>query len=604
MDVLDMKGVTENEETSAVKGSRNKVTSAAAGIAVLLLFPALAFYLLELYTRNPFREVRPWAQFFNILLLEFAAWILFCLFGRVRTALRTELTVVMLFGIANAYVIRFRSNQILPWDLFSIKTAASVASNYDYTPEPRMIYVTLAFLVLIAGLQFVKYKLHKTAFYKRLIGACGITLLLILFAGRLQDETFQLKHRLYTILFSSTHMTKVNGTLVTFVMDLVYMSVEKPPEYDKGDAQAALDRYRTQEETVTELPNIIVIMNEAFSDPGVLGTMLTSEDYMPFYHSLRSGMENTVTGMLNVSVCGGNTANTEFEFLTGNTMAFLPQGSVPYQQYIAKEMDALPRQLDALGYRTVALHPYYPSGWERDVVYPRLGFEESYFIYDYDRENVVRDYISDEECVNKMIQMFEEKKEGEPLFLFNVTMQNHGGYRELFDNFTPDITSVGTDSVPLNQYLSLIKLSDQQLERLISYFSATQEKTMVVFFGDHQPADTVVAPVYSLNGKSVNELTEEELKLRYQVPYVVWANFDIPEQSGADTSANFLSAEVLRMAGMETTPYQNFLLELKEEYPIISGIRVKKSDQTETNAASEEEGLLLYRQLQYYQLFD
>ena len=604
MDVLDMKGVTENEETSAVKGSRNKVTSAAAGIAVLLLFPALAFYLLELYTRNPFREVRPWAQFFNILLLEFAAWILFCLFGRVRTALRTELTVVMLFGIANAYVTRFRSNQILPWDLFSIKTAASVASNYDYTPEPRMIYVTLAFLVLIAGLQFVKYKLHKTAFYKRFIGACGITLLLILFAGRLQDETFQLKHRLYTILFSSTHMTKVNGTLVTFVMDLVYMSVEKPPEYDKGDARAALDNYRTQEETVTELPNIIVIMNEAFSDPGVLGTMLTSEDYMPFYHSLRSGMENTVTGMLNVSVCGGNTANTEFEFLTGNTMAFLPQGSVPYQQYIAKEMDALPRQLDALGYRTVALHPYYPSGWERDVVYPRLGFEESYFIYDYDRENVVRDYISDEECVNKMIQMFEEKKEGEPLFLFNVTMQNHGGYRELFDNFTPDITSVGTDSVPLNQYLSLIKLSDQQLERLISYFSATQEKTMVVFFGDHQPADTVVAPVYSLNGKSVNELTEEELKLRYQVPYVVWANFDIPEQSGADTSANFLSAEVLRMAGMETTPYQNFLLELKEEYPIISGIRVKKSDQTETNAASEEEGLLLYRQLQYYQLFD
>ena len=110
--------------------------------------------------------------------------------------------------------------------------------------------------------------------------------------------------------------------------------------------------------------------------------------------------------------------------------------------------------------------------------------------------------------------------------------------------------------------------------------------------------------MYSLNGKSVNELTEEELKLRYQVPYVVWANFDIPEQSGADTSANFLSAEVLRVAGMETTPYQNFLLELKEEYPIISGIRVKKSDQTETNTASEEEGLLLYRQLQYYQLFD
>ena len=48
-----------------------------------------------------------------------------------------------------------------------------------------------------------------------------------------------------------------------------------------------------------------------------------------------------------------------FEFLTGNSMAFLPQGSIPYQQYITKELPALPAYLASLGYETVATHPYY-----------------------------------------------------------------------------------------------------------------------------------------------------------------------------------------------------------------------------------------------------
>ena len=107
------------------------------------------------------------------------------------------------------------------------------------------------------------------------------------------------------------------------------------------------------------MPNIIVVMNESFSDLSVLGDFKTNEDYLPFLHSLQQGAENTVTGMLNVSVCGGNTADTEYEFLTGNTMAFLPQGSIPYQQYITKELPALPAYLASLGYETVATHPYY-----------------------------------------------------------------------------------------------------------------------------------------------------------------------------------------------------------------------------------------------------
>ena len=104
-------------------------------------------------------------------------------------------------------------------------------------------------------------------------------------------------------------------------------------------------------------PNIIVIMNEAFSDPSVLGDFTTNEDYMPFVHSLLDGADNTISGHLNVSVKGGNTANTEFEYLTGASMAFLPYGSIPYQQYVKKETPSMASYLSSLGYYTIAMHP-------------------------------------------------------------------------------------------------------------------------------------------------------------------------------------------------------------------------------------------------------
>ncbi|MBO5522782.1 MAG: LTA synthase family protein, partial [Roseburia sp.] len=402
------------------------------------------------------------------------------------------------------------------------------------------------------------------------------------------------------------YMTNVDGIAVTFVMNLAYMSIDKPSGYQAAEAAAVLAEYEEQDrgEVPEELPNIIVVMNEAFSDLSVLGDFETNEDYMPFLHSLQNGAENTVTGMLNVSVCGGNTANTEFEFLTGNTMAFLPQGSIPYQQYITGEMAALPEYLQSLGYETVATHPYNAGGWERDTVYPWLGFERSVFKDDYLFPSYVRQYISDDSCVDKLIEFYETKEEGTPLFAFNVTMQNHGGYQEAYENFTPDITVADSENFSLRQYLSLIKLSDASLERLVSYFSNVEEKTVIVFFGDHQPSDTVASTILSKNGMSWNNLSEDELKLRYQVPYVMWANYDIEEETGADTSANYLAAEVLERAGVPVSAYQSYLLQLKEEYPVISAVRTVKADGSETSAKEEQGAMDVYRRLQYYQLFD
>ena len=91
----------------------------------------------------------------------------------------------------------------------------------------------------------------------------------------------------------------------------------------------------------SDYPNIIVVMDEAFQTCQCSAILIQIQTICRFVHSLEKGNENTITGYLNTSVCGGNTADTEFEFLTGNTMAFLPVGSIPYQQYIKSTTPSL-----------------------------------------------------------------------------------------------------------------------------------------------------------------------------------------------------------------------------------------------------------------------
>lgn len=607
-----------NKKSDKKNDILKKAGSSIISLLLVILPPAACFYLMECYSHNPFMVVRPWAQFFNIVLFLLVTIVLFLLTGKLKTAHRIVYGVAMIYGIANSYVVRFRTNPIVPWDIFSWKTAASVADNYNFMPDTRMVVVTLVFLVAIALFHFIKVKVTRFVFWKRLIPAVLVAVVLSLFAGTLQQESFQNSHRLYNKLFTPVYMTDVDGMAVTFVMNLAYMSIDKPEHYSDSEAQAVLDSYgaggvmsedtdpaaKDDTQKDEELPNIIVMMNESFSDLSVLGDFETNEDYMPFIHSLEQGAENTVTGMLNVSVCGGNTANTEFEFLTGNTMAFLPQGSIPYQQYINGDLKALPDYLKTLGYQTIATHPYNAGGWERDTVYPMLGFNESVFKDEYVNPQYVRQYISDESCVDKIIEFYENKETDKPLFVFNVTMQNHGGYQDQYGNFTPDISVKDSTNFSLQQYLSLVKLSDSALESLISYFKDADEKTVIVFFGDHQPSDAVASTVLAKNGMSWNRLTEEQQKLRYQVPYVVWANYDIDEETGADTSANYLAAEVLERAGVPLDEYRSYLMHLKTEYPVISAVRTVKADGSEVRASDEKDEMDIYRKLQYYELFD
>ena len=316
-------------------------------------------------------------------------------------------------------------------------------------------------------------------------------------------------------------------------------------------------------------------MNEAFSDPSVLGDFTTNTSYMPFINSLvESG--SAVKGNVFVSVKGGNTPNSEFEFLTGTSMAFLPSGSIPYQQYIDGPTLNLVTQLNDLGYYTVGMHNYYGSGWQRDEVYEYLGFDTIMFSGDFKtNREFIRGYLSDYSMYCEIMKL-QETKGDEPMFVFGVTMQNHGDYPSSKNgSFNPTVSILNNKysyQTYLNNYLSLIKESDNAFEKFVNYYTnECDEPTVILMFGDHQPNDHVVYPILAANGINMQTASLDVQQLRYQTPYIMWSNYGVDMNSMPnELSLNYLAAMLTDTAEIPLTPFQSYQLELYNEYPIVN----------------------------------
>ncbi len=149
-----------------------------------------------------------------------------------------------------------------------------------------------------------------------------------------------------------------------------------------------------------------------------------------------------------------------------------------------------------------------------------------------------------------------------------------------------------------------MKLSDEALEYLFDYFSSVDEDTIIVFFGDHQPTNSVVSNVWKLNGKNGNELSDEDEAKRYKVPLILWTNFDTDITTNTETSTNFLAAKLLERCGLPLYDYSMYLNKLSENYPVVTALRVQDSNGKSMELKSVMGELNNYAILQYNRLFD
>ena len=342
---------------------------------------------------------------------------------------------------------------------------------------------------------------------------------------------------------------------------------------DTKDSSGTQVQSEEKQSKMTKNPNIIAVMNESFADLKAVGDLQVSKDYMPFFRKLK---ENTIKGYTYSSVFGGNTANSEFEFMTGNTLAFLPDNSVPYQLFLRSKTAGLTHTLKDQGYSPCyALHPFYKTGYSRYKVYPLMGFDK---FYTSDNFSVFTDtvnyHITDSEDYKKLISLYENRTDKDkPFYLFNVTMQNHGSYDGSTLETGDDVQIEGDlqSYSKAEQYLNMIKMSDDALKELVHYFEKVDEPTVIVFFGDHQP-DLEETFYNRLLHTDIQKLEGEDLEQLYKVPFLIWANYDIKEENVERTSNNYLSTYLAEVAGIKKTGYLEYLTKLREEIPAINAI--------------------------------
>lgn len=582
---------------------RQRVTAARAAF---LLGPWLSYIMVEvLNNNNPFTAHSTEQDLLNLIWYYLIFWLFRMILGRKVLAGGVSAVVCFLFGLANHYVLSFRGRIIFPCDLLTLDTAAVVAKSYDYTPD-KQIWIALAvlggYLLLLLLAHIVYHPKGRQRLGRKLLWGSIAGMVIYLFA-------FFFTPLLPTIgIYTQQWRTQQNGFLLNFTTAIRYSFVSEPDGYDADKVAQTARSYRSQSVTdAGELPeNLIFIMNESFADlTAAFPNLELSEDPLAFYHSLT---ENTVKGTMISPVTGGGTANVEFEYLTGDSLAFLPSSTVAYQLYLYDGCPSLVSQAKDLGYHTIAFHPYLSSGWNRTSVYPWLGFDEVHFQEDVQDPQYIRNYVSDLSDYEQLFRWTEEN-DG-PTMIFNVTMQNHSGYSQGWNNLSGDVTVTGgaKPSSITTQYFSLMKESDQAIQALVEHYSQVEEKTLIVFFGDHQPplGNTFFETLY---GKKLDERDPEEVQQAYETPFFIWANYDIPEQDDLRISSNYLGVLAAEVAGLPLTGYQQLLSRLMDVLPVAGTAGYLTADGQVTQEAEELPGYVQslyweYELAAYNHLFD
>lgn len=564
--------------------------------------PVLGFFLVEHPYNMNLQDMRLRFATGNILWLAALFFVVYFLVPYKRAAAGMFLTVCLGFGVGNYYVGQFRGNPVMPGDLLSAGTAVQVAGGYVFEITNQVLTGVLSWY---AGLAVLCCLPVKTAGKNQLAKAVAAGLTVCVSMHHLGTVNVETAYGWQLDQWDVASSYQSVGSVFGFAALLEKMSVSAPEGYHTRKAEACLEQYQTTQNTPSRQPAIIVIMDETFSDLRTLGAFACSEEYLQNWYAMD---DYAYRGKLYVSVFGGCTANSEYEFLTGNSMGNHPPGIVPYQNYNLSHVGNLADLLQARGYQTTAVHPQQKNNWNRTRTYAGFGFDTFLGLGDFENPQYLRGHVSDQSAFDKIIELYEEGT-GKPQFIFNVTMQNHGGYLidELSGMRTVKLAQPWAGYPDVETYLTLIRESDQAIQRLTDYFRQVEEPVVLCIFGDHLP-NLDSAWIEHVMGKPDKDLSLEEVEKKYAVPYMIWTNFETDDRCRElDTSANYLGVLLLEQAGIRPSAYMEFLLHMQEEIPVINatGYQTKDGKWHTYDAQTEvTDWLERYRMLQYYAVFD
>lgn len=555
-------------------------------IPVRLVVACISIYLGYVFVEDTWNEYafELESRYYHANLFFLA--ILFCIIyfwgQQSRISIMVFWSLCLIMGIADYFLVEFKGQPVVPADVLALQTALQVSEGYDFTLSEQVTDNILLCLISCAALLLIpKVKLSKKLVIAHLCCALALSLG---FAWYMNNGDIEEDFDCVVGEWETLWYYENQGTTLCF-LKRVQDFFPKPPEaYSAGSADAILNLAKKSEDeavevnaSAEELPNIVIVMNESFADIAKLQGVDTGQDLIPNYHRLAA--ESILHGSAYASCFGAGTCNSEFEVLTGASMANLGKNVYPYVLYDLASNENLVRLLESYGYQSTAMHPAEAKNWRRDRVYEALGFDAFLDISDFEGAETLRHFTSDGATYDKAIELI--ANEVNPQLILDITIQNHGGYTTdtLEEARDIDVTASGETYLALSEYAACIQHSDADLADFIDNLLTLDEKTIVLFFGDHQPSLGDI-PIDSLYGKPSEDMSLDELEQMYEVPYLIWANYDTGSSPGLElnTSLNYLGMNLVNAAQLPLSPYLRFLENAQASLPALNTIGYMSAD--------------------------
>jgi len=523
-----------------------------------LFFPFILSYLcqrLSIGRGYEFSIINPYVVIFNFILWSAIFALFLGIFKKNYQALFFYLLFFLIFSIANRYKIKVLNLPLKINDLtLGTQSISFITPIIEHTNLKKELIAS--FGLLFTSFFFLKH------FFKFQTKKINIRLIFIFFfLVIITLPTF--KPQLFDQILAKTNITfhawdaaencRNNGVLLCFVYDQKYLKLPEPFDYNqakinqiynnlesfpiKGDNSNLLESNNLK-------PNIIIIMSESFWDATQLSEIKYSQDPIK---NVRSDIKSNFIS----PTFGGETANVEFELLTGLSNYFLPTSSYPYTQYLKKNIPSLFTLFKEQNYYTTAIHPYSQWFYNRDSIYKFLGVDKFTNLSNMSGYQNAGPFVSDKSFTTEIINQLNSTDQSQ--LIWALSIQNHTPYEaNRFSKhpitFQSDLDSVGQSI--FQSYIDGINLSDQSYATLKSELSKTQKPTIVLFFGDHLPFLDDNFGIY----KKTNFNITDETKM-HTTPLAIWSNFKANLNLPQNISPSFLSLEILKLANI-TPKYQ------------------------------------------------
>lgn len=547
----------QKKPTKTTKKANALPTSYLLHWSLLLGSPLIALICFEGFSRGELISLcaaigrRP-----LMFLLDYG--LLFCLFGlfallrsdRLRmccTILVTSLLSAL--GIINCYKIQYRFEPLLLTDIFQIgemqNSLQELPMQINWMPSLALGLSTI--LALVLSILFLRRKRPKRSVLWPIL-SCLLLCALIpccTFANPFIGTQTDL-----------VEYSRAGGSLFA----MIAMEKQRLSSLHSNYTPAAAEKaYEEIKEFATpdspDMPNIIFILSESFTDQEHLGrTLHFTDTLMPFYDQL---VKTCTSGEIYVPKMGGGTSETEFEVLTGLQSKY---SLTPYSVGLP-ELHSVASVMRERGYKSTALHWYTGVFYNRYKNLRMLGFDE---FYTTDTTNTpftqTGRFVSDAEHYRSILQTIEKSEQKD--FIFCITMQNHGPYdyedfSQLYGATAPFTNLLSDHSLQIaTNYCYLLRQSDNALRDFIGELSILEEPTLVVFFGDHIP------PLGTDFYKEVDMPLDGDLG--HLAPYFIWSNVENTPQHVSMQSWQ-LGAFALSGAGVSSDPFLGYIEKLRKD---------------------------------------